>query len=103
MLIREWGGYQVGGNVTQGCGTGSTNFWLGDLVTFGSDGEEGGGHKRRFYEEDHGEAGALEGRHKVGDSQDISSAGSGGNSVGDELYRETTGGGGTVGGAANNF
>ena len=39
----------------------------------------------------------------MGDSQDISSAGSGGDSVGNELCRETTGDGGTVGGAAADF
>ena len=97
------GGSQVSSNVTQVCGTGSANFWLGDLGTFGSDGEEVGGHKHRFYEEDHGETGAAEGRHEMGDTQGISSAGSVGNSVGNELYRETTGEGGTVGGAANDF
>ena len=52
---------------------------------------------------DNGEAGAAEGRREVGDSQGISSAGSGGNSVVVELYRETTGGGGTVGGASDDF
>ena len=57
------GGCQGGGNVTLGCGTWVTNFWLGDLGNFGSDGKEGGGHKHRFYDAYHGELGAAVGRH----------------------------------------
>ena len=73
------------------------------MDTFGSDGEEGGGHTHRFYEKDHGGAGSAVGRHKLGDSQAISNAGNGGKSVGNELYMDTTGEGGTVGGAADAF
>ena len=33
---KERGGSQGGSNVIQGCGTGGTNLWLGDLGTFGN-------------------------------------------------------------------
>ena len=61
------------------------------------------GHIHGFYEAYHRDAVALEGRREVGESQGGSSAGSGGNSVGDELHRETTGEGGTLGDTAANF
>ena len=83
---KEGGGSQGGGNVIQGCDTGGTYFWLGDLDTFGNYGEEGGNRTHWFYEADHGEAGAAEGIKEVGDSQGIISAESVGNSVGDEAH-----------------
>ena len=86
-----------------GSGTDSNNFWHGDLGTFGSDGEERRGHTNWFYEADNGEAVAEEGRKEVGDSQGISSSGSGGNSVVDELHMETIWDGDIVIGAADNF
>ena len=60
--------YQGGGNVIQGGGIGSTTFWLGDLGTFVSDREEGGGHIHGFSEADHGEVVTAEFRMEVGDS-----------------------------------
>ena len=96
-------GSQSGGNFLQEGATDGTSFWIRDLVKFGSDGEEGASHTKGFSKADHGEAGAEEVRSDVGDSQGRISAGSGGNSVIKNLYRETTGDGGTVGGAAADF
>ena len=96
-------GYQVGGNVLQGGVTGGTNFWIRDLGTFGSNVEEVGGRTYGFSEADNGKAGAVEGRREVGESQGGRSVGSGRNSVGNDLHRETTGYCVTVSGAADNF
>ena len=51
-------------------------------------------------ETDHGEASAADNRRDMGDAQGVSSAGISGNSVGDELHRETTWKCGTLGGVA---
>ena len=73
------------------------------MVTFGGNREEGVGHTHGFSESYHGEAGATEGRWEMGDAHSGSSEGSGGNSVGYDLHMYTTGNGGTVGGAADDF
>ena len=86
-----------------GSGTDSNNFWHGDLGTFGSDEEERRGHTNWFYEADNGEAVAEEGRKEVGDSQVKRNAGSGGDSVVDELHLETIQDSDTVIGAADDF
>ena len=44
-----------------------------------------------------------ESRQDMGDARGVSSAGSGGNSVSNDLHRETTGNSGTVRGAEANF
>ena len=100
---RGRGGSWSDGNVLQGGGTGSNNFWIGCLGNFGRDGEEGGGHTNGFSEEYHGEAVTAEGRQEMGDAKGRSGAGSGGNTFRDELHMDTKGECGTVGGAAANF
>ena len=49
------------------------------------------------------EARAADIRRDMGDSQGRSSAGSGGNAVGDDLYRDMAGNRGTVGGITTNI
>ena len=56
---RGRGGSWSDGNVLQGGGTGSNNFWLRDLGDFGRDGKEGGGNTHRFSGADQREAGAA--------------------------------------------
>ena len=73
------------------------------MGTFGSNGEEVGGHTYRFYEADNRKSGAAEGIQEVGDYQGGSSVGNGGNSVINDLHRDTTGYGVTVGDAAADF
>ena len=97
------GGTQSGENVIQGNETGGNPLWLIDLVTFGGDGEDGGGDTHRVSEADYREAGVVKGRWDVGESQCRSSAGSGGNKVGDDLNRKKTRDSGTVGGSAADY
>ena len=94
---------QGGGNVLKGGETGGTNFWIGDLVTFGGNGEEGRGTTYGLSEAYRGESSATEGGHDMGDAQGGSGAGSGRTSVVNDLHRETIGKSGTVGGSAAYF
>ena len=96
------GGYQGGRNVLQGGGTGGSNIWLRELGTFGGNVEKCRGHTQGFSEENHGEASVAENIRDMVDTQGGISAGRGGNSVGDELYRKMTGNCGTVGGTEAN-
>ena len=52
---------------------------------------------------DHGEASATNMIRYMGDAWGRSSAGSGGNTVGNDIYRETSGNRGTVGGFTTNI
>ena len=73
------------------------------MGTFGVNGEEVRGHTHGFSETGHGEESATNIRHDMGDIQDRSSVGSGRNSVGYDLHRDTIGNCGTVGGVAANI
>ena len=73
------------------------------MGTFSGNVEEGREHTQGVSEVYYGEAIAPVIRHDMGDSQGGSSAVSGSNSVGDDLYRETTGNCGIVGGVALNI
>ena len=97
------GRIQVGGNFLQDSGPSDINLWFGDVGPFGGNVEEGRRGTHRFPHTDHGEASAADRRREVGDAQGVSSAGSGRNAVGNDLYRETTGNRGTVGGVTTNI
>ena len=73
------------------------------MGTFGRNGEEGGGHTHGFSEAYNGKAGAAEVRQDMGDAELISNVKSSSNIVNNDLDRETTGDGVTVGGAVDDF
>ena len=73
------------------------------MGNFRSNDEDSIGDKHRISEEDDGEAGAAEDIWYLGESQFISSTGSGRNPVGDELQRKKTGEGGTLSGDVADF
>ena len=61
------------------------------MGTFGGNGSEGRNNTHMFSATDHGEMSAAASRQDMGYDQGGSSAGSGGNAVGDDLHREMTG------------
>ena len=92
---------QGGSNVLQGGGPGNTDVWFRDVGTFGGNGEESRRAAHRFTHTYHREVSAEDRRRYVGEAQDPSSAGRGRNSVNNDLYKETSGNHGTVGGVTN--
>ena len=73
------------------------------MGTFGGNGEECIRGTHRLHQKNHGEASAADRRRDVGDARGRSSVGRGRNAVGDDLYRETAGNRGTVGGVMTNI
>ena len=68
------------------------------MVPFGGNREEVTRYTHGITQTDNGEAITADSRRGVGDARVRSSAGSGGNEVGDDIYMETVGNCGTVGG-----
>ena len=77
-------------NVLQGGGPSNTTVWFVHVGNFCGNGEGGRRGKHKLPQTDHGEASAADRRRDVGDARGGSSAGSGGNAVGDYPYRETS-------------
>ena len=97
------GGPQGVGNVLQGGGTSDITVWLGYLGPFGGNSEEGIRSTHGFSQIDHGEAILADSRRYMGDIRGGIGAGSGGNTVVNDLYRETKGNRGTVGGVGTDI
>ena len=91
---------QGGGNVLQGSGSSDTTVWFGDVGPFGSNGEEGRRDTHRVPQTYHWEASVEVRRRDVGYARGGSIVGIRGNAVGDDLYRETAGMRGKLGGVA---
>ena len=94
---------QGGGNVLHVGDPSYATVWFRDVGTFGGNGEESIRVAHRVPQTDHWEASTVDKRRGVGDTRGGSSAGSGENAVGDDLYRETPGNRGTVGGVTANI
>ena len=92
---------QGGRNVLMGGGTSNTTVWFVYVGPFGVNGEEDRRGKHRVTQTDPGEVSVADTRRGVGDARGGISAGSSGNAVGDDLYRETVDNRGTVGGVTN--
>ena len=101
--LMERGRTQGGGNVLQGSGPINITVCFGDMGTFGGNGEEGRGSTQRIYHTDHEESSAADRRREVGDTRCRSIVGSGRNAVGDNLYMDTAGNRGTVGGVTTDI
>ena len=91
------------GNVLQGGGTSNITVRFGDLGPFGENGEEGRRITHRFSQSYHSEARSAGSRQDMGDTRDNSSAGSGWDTVGNDLYTEMTGNRGKVGDVATDI
>ena len=89
---------QGDGNFLQGSGPSDTNVWFGDVSTFGINVYEGRSNTHRVTQTDHGEASAVVSRRDMGYDRGRSIVGGGGNSAGNDLYREKSGNRATVGG-----
>ena len=77
---------QGGGNVLKGGGPSNTTVWFGNVGPFGGNVEEGRRVTRRVPQTDHGEVTVVDRIRHVGDDRGGSIAGSGENTVGDDLY-----------------
>ena len=71
------------------------------MGTFGINGKEGREYTNRVPETDHGEAIEAVRRKDTGDAGDRSRTRGSGNTVGEDLHRETTGNRGAVSGATS--
>ena len=89
---------QGGRNVLQGGGSINNNVWFRDVGPFGSHGEEGRRNTHIVPQTDQGEARSAVSIWDVRDARGGRSTGSSGNSVENDLYKETSGNRGTVGG-----
>ena len=94
---------QGGGNVLHVGDPSYATVWFRDVGTFGGNGEESIRVAHRVPQTDQWEASTVDKRRGVGDERGRSSVGKGGNSVGDDLYREIEGKHGTVGGVMTNI
>ena len=94
---------QSGGNVLQGDVTSNITVWFGDVGHFGVNGEKGRVGTYGILQTYHGDAIMEDSRRDVGDARGRSSAGNGGNTVSDDIYKETSGNRGTVGGLTTNI
>ena len=74
-----------------------------DVGPFGGNVEESRRVTHRLTQTDHGEASTADRRRDIRDARGGISAGSGGNTVGDDLYRETVGNRGSFGGVTTNI
>ena len=92
------GRIQGGRNVLQGGGTSDITVWFGDVCLFVSNGEEGRRVTHRLTYTDNVGMGPADRIKDVGYARGGSSAGSGVNAVRDDLYMDTAGNRGTVGG-----
>ena len=77
--------------------------YINYVVPFSDNREEGRRDLHRIPQTYHGEAISIDSRLDVGDAWGGSSAGSGRNVVGDDLYEETAGNHGTVGGVTTDI
>ena len=91
------GGPQGAGNVSQVDGTNDITVWFVYFGPFGGNEEEVRRSTHIFSHTDHGEASVADIRRYMGDARSGSSVKISRNTVGNELYRETTGNRGTVG------
>ena len=85
------------GNFLQGGGAGDSIVWVGDVSTFGVNGKEGRGDTHRVPTTDHGEAIEAIMRRDMGDAGDGKRTRGSGNTVGEDLHRETAGNRGALG------
>ena len=90
-------------NCLQGSSPINTTVCFGDVGPFGRNVEEVRRFTYRAPQTDHGEAIATYNRQDVGDAWGRISAESGRNAVGNDLYRETAGNCGTMGGVTTNI
>ena len=87
----------------KGGGPSNITVWFRNFGHLRSNGEEGRSNTHRLPQIDHGKASAADRRRDVGDARGGDSEGSGGDAVGDDLYRKTAGNHGTVGGVTTNI
>ena len=89
------------GNFLQGGGAGNSIVWVGDVGPFGVNGEEGRSDTHGVPSTSHREASEVVKRQGMGDVGGGRRMGGSGNAVGKDLYRETAGNRGSVGGATS--
>ena len=94
---------QGGGSVLYVSGPSDTTVCFGDVGPFGRNVEEVRRFTHKAPQTDHEEERATYNRQDVGDAWGGISAESGRNAVGNDLYRETAGNCGTMGGVTTNI
>ena len=90
-------------NFIQGRGVGDSTVWVEDVGPFGNIGEEGGRDTHWVPSADHGEASEAVKRRDMGDAWGGRRTAGSGNSVGEDLHRDTVGNLGSVGGATSSI
>ena len=91
------------GKFLQGGGAGDSTVWVGNMVSFGDNGEECGWDTHWVTLLNHREVSEAAKRQDMGDAWSGRRTRSSRNAVGEDLHRETTGNRGSVGGSTSSI